>query len=377
MSSHYQSSYNNPQTPYDQNFWDNYALFLAKQGVEKKYLSWYVLRTKQYVANYPDTSVRDHTHKQVEAYLDNFSAKHSLKRWQFIQVVDAIQTLFCLALKLPWAQDYDWDYLKGSAKTLEPDHPTIARDYSDALASLPEYEPQPYDPEAKQKYQPIIADVIKTIRTKNYSIRTEKTYVHWVFRFLVFHKPDDAMALGADEVRIYLEYLAIKRNVSVSTQKQALNALAFLFNKVWEKPLGNIGAFIGAKRPRKLPVVLSKNEVKRVLEQLGEKHQLMAGIMYGGGLRLMECVTLRIQDVDFEYNQLVIRNGKGFKDRIVPLPKRYQDRIRQQIQFVREQHAQDIENGYGARPKRPNPAQNYLKHQPSALLHNIKTSYQI
>lgn len=137
MNSRYQSSYNNPQTPYDQDFWDNYALFLTKQGVDKKYLTWYVLRTKQYIAEYPDTSVRDHTHKQVEAYLDNFSAKHSLKRWQFVQVVDAIQILFCLALKLPWTQDYDWDYLKASTKALEPDHPTVARDYSDAQRVIP------------------------------------------------------------------------------------------------------------------------------------------------------------------------------------------------------------------------------------------------
>ena len=178
-------------------------------------------------------------------------------------------------------------------------------------------------------------------------MKTEKTYIHWIFRFFVFHAPEDVKSLSGEDVRMYLEYLAIQRSVAVATQKQALNAIAFLFNKVWVTPLGDIGTFTGAKRPKKLPVVLSKEEVRRVLEQLGEKHALMAGILYGSGLRLMECVTLRIQDVDFEYNQLVIRNAKGFKDRIVPLPRKYRDQLKSQIEFVTEQHKLDLQNGYG------------------------------
>ncbi len=123
------------------------------------------------------------------------------------------------------------------------------------------------------------------------------------------------------------EYLVLKRNVSVSTQKQALNALAFLFNQVWKKPLDDLGDFIGSKRPRKLPVVLSRDEVRRVFQHLKGTHHLMTGLLYGGGLRLMECVTLRILDVDFDYNQLLIRNAKGFKDRIVPLPERFKEAL--------------------------------------------------
>jgi len=348
MSSNYQSTYSDPETPYDQNFWDNYAIFLLKQDVSKKYITWYVLRTKQYIAAFQETSVRKHTQKEVEDYINIKAQDTQLKSWQFTQIIDAIRILFCLGLKADWAKDYDWDYLKTSARPLSAAHPTVARDCSDALATLPnQQKPKPYDPAAKKRYEPVVAEVIKVIRIKNYSIRTEKTYAHWIYRFFFFHQPDDAKSLGAVDVRIYLEYLALQRNVSVSTQKQALNALAFLFNKVWETPLGSIGAFVGARRPRKLPVVLSKEEVRQVLEQLGEKHGLMAGIMYGGGLRLMECVTLRIQDVDFDYNQLVIRNGKGFKDRIVPLPRRYQDQLKDQIELVKSQHLRDLDDGYG------------------------------
>ena len=348
MNSHYQTTYDDPETPYDQIFWDNYAIFLLKQNISKKYLTWYVLRTKQYIAAFTDTSVRKHTHKEVESYINTKAQDTQLKSWQFTQIIDAIRILFCLGLKAEWAKDYDWEFLKTSAQPLGASHPTVARDYSDALAALPDQQkPKPYDPAAKKRYEPAVAEVIKVIRIKNYSIRTEKTYTHWIYRFFFFHQPESAKSLGAEDVRIFLEYLAIQLNVSVSTQKQALNALAFLFNKVWETPLGSIGAFVGARRPRKLPVVLSKEEVRQVLEQLGEKHGLMAGIMYGGGLRLMECVTLRIQDVDFDYNQLVIRNGKGFKDRIVPLPRRYQDQLKDQIALVKTQHLRDLADGYG------------------------------
>ena len=348
MKNNYQTTYDDPETPYDQKFWDNYAIFLLKHSISKKYIAWYVLRTKQYIAAFPSLSVRQHTHQQVEDYISTKAQDTPLNSWQFTQIVDAIQTLFCLGLKTGWAKDYDWDYLKTSAQPLSASHPTVARDYADALAALPEQQkPKPHDPAAKKRYEPVVAEVTKVIRIKNYSIRTEKTYVHWIYRFFAFHQPDNAKSLGAEDVRIFLEHLAIQRNVSVSTQKQALNALAFLFNKVWDAPLGDIGAFVGARRPRKLPVVLSKEEVRQVLEQLGEKHGLMVGIMYGGGLRLMECITLRTQDVDFDYNQLILRNGKGFKDRVVPLPRRYQDQLKAQIAFVKAQHLQDLDDGYG------------------------------
>lgn len=144
-----------------------------------------------------------------------------------------------------------------------------------------------------------------------------------------------------------LEYLALKRNVSVSTQKQALNALAFLFNQVWDRQLDDLEAFIGAKRQRKLPVVLSRDEVRRVFQHLKGTHHLMAGLLYGGGLRLMECVTLRVLDVDFDHNQLLIRNAKGGKDRVVPLPERFRDALKQQIAFVDRVHQLDTRNGFG------------------------------
>lgn len=337
-----------PTTVYSSEFWDNYALFLLKQGVSKKYVNWYILRTKQYIATHPNQHIRTHTHQQVEEYLNKASRETHLKPWQFRQIIDAIRILFSLALKFTWASEFDWEYWIAAAKILEADHVTVARDYNESLAELDLLnEEERCSRELYEKYQPILAEVVKVVRLKNYSMRTEKTYRAWIARFFYFHKPDEVLSLGSTEVKQYLEYLVLKRNVSVATQKQALNAIAFLFNQVWKKPMGNLGEFAESRRPRKLPVVLSRNEVRQVLQQLRGKHQLMAGLMYGGGLRLMECVTLRVLDVDFDYNQLIIRNAKGFKDRIVPLPAKFKDALREQIDFVSRLHQHDLKSGYG------------------------------
>lgn len=314
MNNQYTATNKEPTTSYPQEFWDNYTLFLIKQGVSKKYVQWSVLRTKQYIAAYPEQHIRTHTEQQVTQYLSKTLQQNRLKDWQIIQLIDAIRLLFVAALKAPWASDFDWDYWKDSIKTLENDHRTVARDYSEVVDSLDVFEGKPHKNSNKERYQQDLQKVTKVIRTKNYSMSTEKTYRHWIARFYYFHQPENVKDLTQHEVKQYLEYLVLKRHVSVATQKQALNAIAFLFHNVWEKPLGDLGKFTQSKRPRKLPVVLSREEVKQVLEQMSGIYHLMAGLMYGGGLRLMECVTLRIQDVDFQYNQLVIRNTKGFKE---------------------------------------------------------------
>ena len=348
MSKQHTSTLNRSATAYSHEFWENYSLFLLKQSVSKKYITYYILRTKQYIAAFPDEHVRNHSAHHVEKYLNKVGYNTFLEPWQLGQIVDAIRILFCLALKSSWANDFDWEYWRLSAKQLEADHATVARDYTDALESLdmPELD-ESCSKALHERYQPALAEVVKAVRLKNYSIRTEKTYRNWIARFFYYHKPTDVHNLSAKEVKQYLEYLVLKRNVSVSTQKQALNALAFLFNQVWEIPLTNLESFIGAKRPRKLPVVLSRDEVRQVFEQLKGTHHLMAGLLYGGGLRLMECVTLRVLDVDFDCNQLLIRNAKGAKDRVVPLPQRFKAALQEQIAFVKRLHQQDLKNGLG------------------------------
>jgi integrase len=153
------------------------------------------------------------------------------------------------------------------------------------------------------------------MRTRHYSFRTEQAYVHWMRRFVTFHELQSPQDLGPEAVKAYLDYLAVAQNVSASTQNQALNALMFLYEQVMGEPLGTIGEFPRAKRPKRLPVVLTREEVNRMLGALPETYRLMAGLLYGSGLRLMECVRLRVKDVDFAHHQIVVRDGEGQKDR--------------------------------------------------------------
>ncbi|MCG5526365.1 integron integrase [Ectothiorhodospira haloalkaliphila] len=185
------------------------------------------------------------------------------------------------------------------------------------------------------------------MRTRNMSIRTEKSYMGWICRFIHHCDGQAPSSLGGAQVADFLQYLAVTRNVSISTQKQALNALAFLFSKVLEQPLGDIGPFSRAKRPRRLPTVLSREEVRRMLGELAGVPWLVASLLYGTGMRLMECLRLRVQDVEFDRGLIVVRCGKGNKDRIVPLPESLVGPLTDHLQSVRALHVRDVEQGLG------------------------------
>lgn len=186
------------------------------------------------------------------------------------------------------------------------------------------------------------------LRLKHYSIRTEQAYLGWIYRYIRFHRMRHPKEMGGQEIEMFLTDLAIHQNVSASTQNQAFNALLFLYKKVLGISLedAQINA-IRASKKRNLPVVLSKKEVKRVLLAMGGQQQLMAKLLYGSGLRLMECVRLRVHDVDFAMGEIIVRDGKGNKDRITFLPPTLKKVLQEQIDKVRLIHEQDIKNGYG------------------------------
>lgn len=165
MGKKHTSTLNEPPTTYSREFWENYSLFLLKQSISKKYVTWYVLRTKQYIAAFPDQHIRTHSAKNVEEYLNKLGHDNFLKPWQFGQVVDVIRILFCLALKKSGANDFDWEYWRLSAKQLEAIHATVARDYTDALEGLDMPELDEYcSRELYQRYQPALAEVVKAVR---------------------------------------------------------------------------------------------------------------------------------------------------------------------------------------------------------------------
>jgi integron integrase len=165
------------------------------------------------------------------------------------------------------------------------------------------------------------ARLVATARLRHYSLRTEQTYQEWVERFLRFHGDAEPLSLGEAEVREFLEYLAVARNVSASTQNQAFSALLFLYGMVYERPLNDLRDVLRARRAGRLPVVLSREEVQRVLNAMEGTLGLIARLLYGTGMRLMEGLRLRVKDVDFERGTITIREGKGDKDRMVMLPE--------------------------------------------------------
>lgn len=193
----------------------------------------------------------------------------------------------------------------------------------------------------------LLDQVRDVIRRRHYSIRTEQAYVDWIKRYIFFHNKRHPLEMGAPEISQFLTYLARERNVAASTQNQALNALVFLYKQVLQKEIGDLGPTERAKKPERLPTVLSREETARILTAMSGIHQLMAKILYGCGLRLMECVRLRVKDVDFDQRQIVVREGKGEKDRVTMLPDQLKPLLMEQINRVRILHEQDLRNGLG------------------------------
>lgn len=185
------------------------------------------------------------------------------------------------------------------------------------------------------------------IRARHYSRRTEEAYVHWVRRFIVFHRRRHPRDMGAPEVSAFVGSLAVDGHVSASTQNQALSAILFLYRQVLRLEIGTVDAIPRARTPLKVPVVLSPREVRAVLEQLAGASKIVVSLLYGAGLRLQECLELRVKDIDFDRREMTVRRGKGQKDRRVMLPEAVVAPLGRQLATVRRLHAEDLAKGYG------------------------------
>ena len=195
----------------------------------------------------------------------------------------------------------------------------------------------------------LLEQMQNTLRRKHYAYRTEKTYIDWARRYILFHNKRHPQEMGIPEIETYLTYLAVERNVSASTQNQALAAIIFLYTQVLKIEIDSkeINAS-RAKRPQKLPVVLSKEEARKIINLMVGTHKLMTQILYGGGLRLMEVIRLRTKDIDFANHQILVRSGKGDKDRVTMLPEKIIDPLQSHLFRVKEEHKLHIKNGYGS-----------------------------
>jgi len=194
----------------------------------------------------------------------------------------------------------------------------------------------------------LLEQVKQSLRTKHYSYRTEKSYISWIKQFVLFHGKRHPKDMGEKEISEFLTHLAVKRRVSSSTQNQALCAIVFLYKHVLKKELGDFGDLIWAKKPTSIPVVLTKKEVKSILSELHGKPYLIGHLLYGSGLRLIEVLRLRVHNIDFDYNQITVIEGKGAKSRITMLPETIKTPLKLYLQKIKKIHEKDLKNGYGS-----------------------------
>ncbi len=195
--------------------------------------------------------------------------------------------------------------------------------------------------------KPKLLDQVRAvIRTKHYSYRTEQTYIHWIRRYIIFHRKRHPLEMGEKEINKFLSHLAVMEKVSASTQNQALCAIVFLYKQVLKIDIGDLSDVIWAKKADRMPVVLTRKEAQAVLSQLTGMNWLMGMLLYGAGLRLTECLQLRVKDIDFEYRQITVLNAKGAKARVTPLPERLIEPLQNHLKYVKQLFEKDLRNGY-------------------------------
>ncbi|MGB2867608.1 MAG: phage integrase N-terminal SAM-like domain-containing protein [Bacteroidota bacterium] len=185
-------------------------------------------------------------------------------------------------------------------------------------------------------------------QVRHMSKRTEDAYVYWIRKFILFHNKKHPQLMAEKEIRDYLSHLATDRKVSASTQNIALNAIVFLYKHVLKKKLNSFGSIVRADRPKKLPVVLSRQEIAKIFTHLSGVNKLIVGLLYGSGLRLMEALRLRVKDIDFDANLIHVRSGKGEKDRVTLLPQRLKQALKNHLAKIKLQHDEDLAEGFGA-----------------------------
>ena len=314
---------------YKSHNWAAYINVLRQQKVYSQSHPYYVMVVEAFIESFPKRNIQDISQQEIESYLEKTLATR-LESWQKMQLIEALRLLLIEVADTRPARFVDWAFWRESVM---------------GVGEGPSTRP------LHQKRSGInglwLDELSRKIQAKNYSIRTEKTYLNWVQQFDFFLQGRKFDEVKPQDVEAFLSYLSVDRKVSKSTQNVALNAVVFLMREILNQNPEEY-RFSHAKRGKRLPTVLSKNEVKKLLKHTDEKYALMVGLMYGTGMRLMECVRLRVKDVDFEYGQIIVREAKGDKDRIVPLPERYRQELQDQINSVELAHTKDLNQGAGS-----------------------------
>ncbi|MDH5302200.1 MAG: integron integrase [Gammaproteobacteria bacterium] len=329
-------------------FFDNYLICLKKASIPEPQRRWYVKRVEDFIKTQKGRKIKSLLDSDINQYFEMIGRQNRLNGWQFYQCVDAIRILYCDLLSTDTSKSVSWQYWLDTAKQLEFDHPSTVRQLTpDQLSYIKERNSDGPLSEVRSAHRKLLVQFTSEIRRRGYAYRTEQSYEQWICRYIIFCNGRSPDKTGQQEVKSFLEHLAIRRQVSSSTQNQALNAVVFLYKHVLMKELGDFDSFARAKRAKSLPTVLSRAEVKNLLSQIDEPYKLVVSLLYGTGMRLLEGISLRVQDIDFDYQRIHIRQAKGKKDRYVPLPHKLVDELQQQIKEVQRVHTLDIAAGYG------------------------------
>ncbi len=328
--------------------WNQFISRLSQQGMKEKELRWRVIRAERYLESLGDKPFAEHTPDDVVKYFNQIGRLPNVEDWQFSRLVDSVHTLYSV-VGASWLTQIDWAHWRNSARSLSVSHPTLARESYRAVRAEQSTPSSPLPPkETAKRLRAEAADaLIREIRRRNMSIRTEQAYAGWLDRLLGHCKSKLPHDISTEDVHSFLQYLAVDRNVSASTQNQALSAIVFFFRDVMGRPLGKLEELSRANRPQHLPVCLTQNEVNRLLDHMHGLSGLMGRLLYGTGMRMMECVRLRVKDVDFGYKQILVRDGKGEKDRVVPLPQSLVEPLKAHLSARHRQHEEDLAAGYG------------------------------
>jgi Phage integrase, N-terminal SAM-like domain/Phage integrase family len=276
-------------------FWCRYWEALRVKGVPAGREVWYERACARFIRELKPRRLKEADSKDVTQFLGLLAQQPESCAWKIRQADDALRILFQQMVRCSWAEQWP-----------------VGLPELDGWMEGPEgggKMPVPADG-AQARFAQQVNKMIASLRCLHYSYRTEEAYVGWARRFLTFSQAQLIEEMDADKVHRYLEKLAVADKVSASTQNQALNALVFFFREGLGKQLGELGEFTPAKRPRKIPVVLTRNELDRLFACLTGEHRLMARLLYGSGLRLMDCVRLRVKDVDLERRQIVVRDAR-------------------------------------------------------------------
>jgi integron integrase len=298
-------------------FMDEYGNTLNKLSIPEAKSKFYIVWVKRFERFLNGVPIRQASPDLIRAFLADLKNDERIEDWQVDQARDALKILYMNHLKINL--------------------------YNSGFRLKEKFKDSINDPEHLHKlHSGLIKMVESEIRVRHYSIRTEESYLIWIKRFLSFHNLKDPVRLDAKDIRKYLDFLAGVRNVSAATQNLALNALVFLYTQVLKQNPGDFGNFIRAKKTIHVPTVLTRTEIDRLLANLDGVYRTMAGILWGSGLRVMECIRLRVQDIDFEAGQIIVRDGKGAKDRITMLPGKFVVQIKEQIAAARKIFNDDV-----------------------------------